>query len=404
MSISSTWASSKFALATAAVSCAAALCLAWFLLLVPLSRWAELHLDSYPYKGGEDALRYILPTIHGQQGRGRLLLMGSSNAGEGMLYEMFDRDLPGLRATHGAISMNRLTEIKVLLEYIEQVYGREALPEVVVLGASTRLISNVPWDEPSRAFHAIDSYSAAFRVETSPEDGSRRVRKTAPDGLLSPLLLSTKQLPRFRAAMGLALLEVMGRRDSYLDFSDRREVRALTYAIGTSSRAAPFPEEFVRAGAFIMETGPLNAVARYLRFRFSPYLAHIHPPASRDSVRKLASSMHMWWKDVRTWKPAADDLARRELKELAAFARERGIELYVINLPEHPDVVAVYEGDLREEYLAMLEQSFGDHFLDLGDYLPAEQFNDSEHPGYEGALRVSKRVIEFIASRRKGLN
>ena len=402
MSTSSTWASRKLTLAVSAIACAGALLIIWVVLLWPLALWAERRAGSYPYKGGEDALRYLLPAIHGQPGQGRLLLMGSSNAGEGLLYEVLERDLPGLRVTHGAVSMARLTEMKVLLEYIEKVYGAPALPEVVVLGASTRLISNVPWDESSRAFHAIDTYSAAFKVESSPQEGSRLVPKSWFEGVQSRWRMLMKQAPRFRSAMAMLLLDSTGHRKAYVEFDDRREVRALTYTVGPSSRAAPFPEEFARAADFIRRVGLYDAVARYLRFRYSPYLAPIHAPQSREEVGRLASSTRMWWKDVRSWKPAGDALAHRELAELAAFAAARGIDLYVINLPEHPDVVTVYEGNLRADYLAMLEGAFGDRFLNLGDYLPVEQFNDSEHPGYVGAVRLSQRVGEFIAHHRQG--
>lgn len=402
MSTSSTWASRKLSLAVTAIACAGALLVIWIVLLWPLALWAERRADSYPFKGGEDSLRYLLPTIHGQPGQGRLLLMGSSNAGEGLLYETLERDLPGLRVTHGAVSMARLTEMKVLLEYIEEVYGAAALPEIVVLGASTRLISNVPWDEPSRAFHAIDTYSAAFKVESSPQEGSRLVRKTWLEGVQSRWRMLTKQLPRLQSAMATFLLDTTGHRTPYVEFDDRREVRALTYTISPSSRVAPFPEEIVRSAGFIWRVGLFDAVARYVRFRYSPYLAPIHAPQARKEIIKLASSTHMWWKDVRPWKPAGDALAHRELAELAAFAAARGIDLYVINLPEHPDVVAVYEGSLRAEYMAMIEEAFGDRFLNLGDYLPVEQFNDSEHPGYVGAVRLSKRVGEFIAHHRQG--
>ncbi len=398
----SSWASSKFALATGAVSCAAVLYVIWTVLLLQLAQWAEARGASYPYKGGESSLRYVLTRIHDQPGAGQMLLMGASNAGESMLFELFERELPGFRVTHGAVGMARLTEIKVLLEYIERVYGRDALPEVVVLGASTRLIGNVPWNEPSPVFHAIDTYSPAFKVETSPEEGSRLVAKTSLEGLASRWRAITKELPRFRAAMARLALDAMGNDDSHLEFDDRRELRALVYSVSPSNRAAPFPEEFVRAARFIAEVGPLRALGRHLWFRFSPYLAQIHPPQSREQVIRRVSSDRMWWKDVRSWHPAEDELARRELAELAGFAEQRGTELFVVNLPEHPDVVAAYEGDLHVEYLRLLEESFGDHFLNLSDLLPAEQFNDTEHPGYAGALLVSNRVVEFIAQHRTG--
>lgn len=401
MSTSSTWASEKFRLAVGAVACVGAIYAVWFVLLLQLATWAELHADSHPYKGGEDALRYILPTIHAQPGEGRLLLIGSSNAGEALLYEHFDRTLPGLHATHGAFSMARLTEIGVLLDYIERVHGRAALPEAIVFGASTRVVSNVPWDEPSRAFHAIDTYSPYFKVETDPQTGSRLVPKSLRESLVARWNMLTKEAPRMRAAMALALLEVTGRLGPYLPFDDRREVRALTYSVAPSSRAAPFPEELRRSAAFIAKVGPFDAMARYMRFHFSPYLAHIHPPTSPDSVARLAAS-DMWWKDVRTWRPAQDELARRELQALEDFAKSRGIALYVVNLPEHPEVAAVYEGDLGEEYVAMLSGIFGDRFLDLSRLLPVEQFSDSEHSGYEGALEVSREVAKFIARSRSG--
>ncbi len=325
--------------------------------LLELAHQVESQGDVYPWRH-EDYLRWMLPGLFADQGMERVWLAGGSDVRECFLYERFQEVFPNLHVFQAGLSLGTFDDVLLGLDYVEQTYGEGALPRVVVLGITARFVANIPRDS-SPLVGTINKYSPQFRVQADP-GGSRLVAKDRQEGWFGRLSFLAKQQPRFRAAVCTA--------------ADR-----LLSAAGLESR--------------------LN---RLLRTYSSPYKYHHLTPWSAEVIEGWVLADDSFWFKTHEWDPADEAaLVRGQFARLLDFAKKRRIELFVVNIPEHPLVRKHYRSGRYEAYLELVRRSLGDTpFLDLREALPAQEFYDAAHPTAAGAQKVTERVLDFIREQR----
>jgi hypothetical protein len=192
----------KLRLVLASVGIVILLYMAFNLSLLALARWAEVYHNSYPWKH-EDYLRCLLPTLFENRGPTRILLAGPSEAREGLICEQFDQEFPNLHAFQSAQSLGTFDDLLLMLDYVEKVYGPEAMPRILVLGITARFVGNIPKNISPLA-PAINRYSPFYSVEQT-SHGSHLIPKNKWKGLVSRARFLLKQQPRYLAAISTLL-------------------------------------------------------------------------------------------------------------------------------------------------------------------------------------------------------
>jgi hypothetical protein len=327
---------------------------------------AESEFNVYPFRS-EEYLRLFLPELQDGVGSQRILLIGASDAREMLLFERFDAAFAGEKAFQGSLSGCVFDDFLLTLEYLERVYGADSLPKVLVLGISARVVANIPAGAPadeldgmaSPLASAINRHSPYFGVSHSSE-GPRLVAKTWLQGLQSRLHFCAKQPSRYRTALVAQMVKSVP--DCYSSHSLVR-----------------------KASAWL-----------------KPYMCHQHAPLPAEDVQQWIAQPTSFWYRTHQWEPGADTIAvRLRIRRLLDYVQRQGIELYVVNLPEQIWARQGYQPGRYETYLQLVEDSFGETpFLNLRDYLAVDEFQDSSHATYSGAVRVTDRVIKFIQAER----
>lgn len=103
--------------------------------------WAESRFEAYPYRGGEEALRWLMPTMFHR--KPDVLIVGPSAIGEDLRYEVLSQAVGG-RVLSAALSNGTIDDVAIGLEYVARVFGPEALPKHVILGMTPRVLANYP--------------------------------------------------------------------------------------------------------------------------------------------------------------------------------------------------------------------------------------------------------------------
>lgn len=335
--------------------------LQWF------ARSTELRYAVYPFRS-EDYLRLLLPHLFKDRGGDRILLTGPSDVREGFLCERFDEAFPRETAFQGAVGGATFDDILLSLEYIEKAYGQEAVPNTLVLGISTRFVGNIPTVDPSLSIGppagfpqigTVNRYSPFFQAEVT-ADGPRLALKSAWESISARALFLTKQQTRYRASIAA---QIMG---------------------------------------LLPESGVTGSLKGRLAMKIGPSKYRGLPPFSLEGIREWVQEPGGLWTQTHAWDPTlAEDGIRRRFAWLRAFANRHQIDLYVVNLPEHPYVREGYPPGRYETYSKLIRDVLMDTpFLDLRDYLKAEEFYDTSHALYPAAIRMSDRVIDFIRTER----
>jgi hypothetical protein len=322
------------------------------------ARFSERYLGAYLWKE-QDYLRLFSPANHAGRGRHRLLIYGPSEAREGLLPGEIGRVTTGLQPYQNSQSVGTLEDGLVVLRYIEAAYGRPAIPDVILLGVTTRFAGNLR-TRPSPLWEGIDKYSPDYRVDAS----------TRPP-VLVPRSFRESIEPR------IALLALQP--DRY-----RRGLFAI----------------FSRTATWLV---PSLAGHRRMWEPISPSKYLVGKYASEQATRKWLSAKGNFWELVHDWDPERDrDRVTRELRMYRDFADRYGAELYVVNLPELSWNRELYKPGRYEAYLDVVRDAIGSTpFLDLRTFLPDAQFFDDAHPTWEGAVRVSREVGTFIEAHRR---
>lgn len=392
-----TLASRKLRLVLTSVASVALIYLGLNVCLLSLAEWAESRADTYPYRS-EDWLRYLLPTMFENRSKNLLLLAGESAVREGLIYERFDRELANLRTLQGALSLGTLEDVLLSLDYMQKVYGDEALPEVLVLGITPRFVANIPGDRPLTM--AIDRYSPFYRVEQTP-NGSRLAPKTSWESVVSRARFFLKQQARYRAAL-IALLHYVLREDvPYEEFhEDFPKMRAVLGAL--SFRSA----DIMAALAFVREVGVKSALGRWFRVYTSPYKYHYLQPMRPEAIDGWLRDPRSFWVRVHSWDPEHNaGLVHLLFTRLLDFTKLHRIQLYVVNLPENELSRVLYLPEHYARYREVVVEALDNTpFLDLREMLTTEDFYDVVHPNLASALRVTDRVVKFISNHRNGVD
>jgi hypothetical protein len=349
------------------------------------SGWVERHSAVYPYQN-EDWLRYFLPDLLDSRGRGRLLLAGESAVRENLLFEEFDRSIPSMKTFQGALSLGTIDDVLLSLDYIENAYGAEALPQVLVLGLSPRFVANIPEHRPF--LDAVDNYTK-FRVVRD-ASGPRLQRKTLADGWFSSLRFRFLKSPeRYWGATVAAtrdLLQVEAERPDQLPRARQLAAMALTHPVSTARQISR---------RYVWEETQRWA---------SPYKYHQLAPLSRESLRGWLNAPESWWHLVHTWNPDEHRATvQSRIRRLRAFVERHNIALYVFNQPESSESRRLYNPAFYASYFSLMEEEFeGVPFLDLRELLSDEEFYDAVHATLPGARRTTDQVINFIKSQPGG--
>jgi len=354
--------------------------------LTALAANLERRGEVYPYKS-EDWLRYLLPAYFDEDPRPRLLLAGPSTARENLLVEVFAREFPGYRVFQGGLSLGTLEDVVTSLHFVEQVYGSEALPDLLVLGLSPRFVAEIPDQRPFA--RGIDRYSRDFGTERDGQE-LRLVRKPFWPALRSELRFRTqKQTPRYQVAL-LWLMRGMlpGGLDDFLRESP------LT-GLALRSNVAELLDLDV-----LLRRGPRQRISELI----SPYKYRSARPAVLNELAKWLDDPESWWRDVFDWDPASNAASiRARFEELLSIVRRRGTRLVVVNLPEREIGRVRYSAENYRRYERLVTEALGGHpWLDLRLALADDEFHDSEHATAEGGAHMTRLVIDYMRGAEPG--
>jgi hypothetical protein len=359
--------------------------------LETLAQWAEIHQNSYPWKH-EDYLRCLIPDLFKDEGNNRILLTGPSEARESFIYEQFEQEFPHFHAFQASQSLGTFDDLLLTLEYIRDVYGRKAMPSILVLGITLRFVANIP-RERSPLVAAINRYSPFYRVEQS-FNGPSLIKKDRWEGFLSRVRFLSKQQPRYLVAFATLLHYLLKENLPYKEFE--REIprmRPLHSALNLREKSG-----ILAALKYAQEVGLATYLGRWLRLYISPYRYHHRKPLQPEVLKAWLEDPNSFWFKGHVWNPKAEgQMVHTEFARLLEITRRWGTELYVVNLPEHEWNRKEYKPEYYNDYMKLVREALGSTpFLNLRTMLEPEEFFDVGHPTLSGAFSVTNRVIEFI--------
>jgi hypothetical protein len=362
-----------------------------------LAVWAESQFEAYPYRGGEEPIRWLMPTTFHQTPD--VLIVGPSAIGEDLRYEIISHAIAG-RVVSAALSNGTLDDVSIALEYVERVHGADALPNHVVLGMTPRVLAHYPRNfGPAREVNAyapfiasINKYSAEYSVR-SEQFGSVLRPKSATERWSAYRDWATKQQNRHRTAV-LAAIEYLGDSEPVkIGFQD-----GLPYF---TDLRIPLDKANWRASVrYVRSVGSMEAARRWLPAYRSAYLNSFMEPLPRDFI----ADQVLGWQEVYDWDPLAEeDMVRFQLGRLRGFLGRHGIGLTVIHLPEHPLSRAKYNPVFYQRYLGLVVEELPEaDIIDLRE-VPGDQFFDNVHLTYAGALWMTAQILPRLGETPNGV-
>lgn len=352
--------------------------------------WAESRFETYPFRGGEEALRWLMPTMFHR--KPDVLIVGPSAIGEDLRYEVLSQAIGG-RVVSAALSNGTLDDVALGLEYLERAFGVEALPKHVVFGMTPRVLANFPrnfgptqeQDAYAPLIRSINKYSRDFRV------GSERL-----GSVLRPTSVwerwsarrhwATKQQSRHRTSV-LAAVEYMFDPEPFkVGFQDDlpyfRDIRT------------PLDRGDWRTTAtYVRSAGLAASIRSWLPSYRSAYYNSFMAPFPLDEVALQVES----WDVVYAWDPFGDvELVRYQLGRLREFLARHDVGLTVIHLPEHPLSRAQYDPVFYDGYRRIIAEELPDaEVVDLWE-VPADRFFDQIHLTYQGAKWMTDEIAPAL--------
>src|SRR5690606_6616258 len=119
---------------------------------------------------------------------------GPSEAREAFIYQRMEKAFPGMRVYQGGQSLGTFDDLLLSLEYIEKVYGLDAVPQALVLGITPRFVANIHHGQSALEI-TFDRYSPYYSIEYN-EEGGYLVEKSWWEGLVSRARFLPKQRGR----------------------------------------------------------------------------------------------------------------------------------------------------------------------------------------------------------------
>jgi hypothetical protein len=313
------------------------------------ARWVEEEQDGYLW-WREEWMQLFGANNFVDRGRGRILLIGSSEVREGFLFDEFEAELPEFDVHNSGFSNLTLEKLLIVLQYIETAYGPAAMPQKIVLGLTAQTLLGPPSLEESYLPAVIDRYSPLVSLDIGSQP-ARLVRKGRLDSLVARYHYLTHQSRRYQGAL----------------------------------------RGVMRAG--ILSVAPEMADRYWLRLGLVPSIYHHLPP--RDKKEQLQT--------VRRNYPSPRDpvalaaTVRTQWAMLQDFMLDHDIDLYVVNLPQPTILLNDYYKATYDDYEQLLQSIVGDvPFLDLARFLRDDEFHDVTHPNLAAARRTSRRVAQFV--------
>lgn len=358
-----------------------------------VSVWAERDLGAFPFKQ-EDWLRYLLPAMFDRPEQHKILLTGPSTVRENLIYEEFVAAFPGYIIEQGGISSGTIEDVNLSLEYIEQAYGHNALPSVIVIGVAPRFIANIPDDRPFK--DGINDYSPHLKIIRT-DNGDRLESKSVFESLLARVKFFLYKKPSQLQTDALAVVNYWLSRKT-ID-NTREDLPAPKTPL--LNRCDQF---FKKPSVKQIMTGtPFYWLADFefsevLAEKISPYKYRLFHPIQADKLITRANNKSSWWPRVYSWNPKEHEAQTlKKLKRFIGFINSHNIRLLVVNMPERDLSRAMFNEDNYREYIALLESAFQNKpFINMRDALPPSDFHDLEHARYSGASRLSREVIKHL--------
>lgn len=361
--------------------------------LSAISAWAERDLNAFPFKN-EDWLRYLLPTPFETTGRDRLMIAGASTARENLRYEVFEAAFPDHDVFQGSFVYATFEDVAVSLEYIEKVYGAEALPDIMVFGIAPRVAANEPDDRPFTM--GLNRYSPYYATEQEPTHIALKPKGPLEGLLARSRFLFSKSPERYRIGL-LAVLNHHLTNGASAAEDEPALAKAANWlldlpGVGTVLGKFGYPE--LRDFAF----------QDVVQYSISPYKYTLDRPLDVPMVTREdyeGDPVVEWWPSVYFWDPKQNEEATRaRIKHFADFFERHGIRVLVVNLPEHEASRLVFDETDYQAYLEIVRSELKSAvFLDLRDALDPVDFHDREHTTTEGSIRLTNKIIQDLKAR-----
>jgi len=377
--------SKKPLMAMSAVLSVALLCAGIVIALLAFAAWAERDLHAFPFKQ-EDWLRYLLPARFESTDRERIMLAGPSIVRENLRYDQFEAAFPGFDIYQGGISLGTLEDVTAALEYVEKVYGASALPTILVLGISPRVIANFPDDRPFAL--GLNRYSSWYSATQVASRIALQPKQPLDGALARARFLVSKESERFRIAF-LALA------NHWLGKSESTPGGESTLARGMNWLCKTLPAQLIEY--FTYGRSRKFSCSEILQWMISPYKYSLDPPhqiplVTREEYKPDPDS---WWSLVYDWDPRKTELeTRARLTYFVDFVNRHGIRTLVINMPER-DVsrVLFYEHNYQAYLDLVSDELDGIEFINLREFSDTIDFYDREHTTPAGSVRLSDEII-----------
>ena len=359
------------------------------LALTSLSVWAERDVGAHPFKS-EDWLRYLLPSRLSSSSESRILLAGPSTVRENLRFEQFETAFPDYEIFQGGISAGTIEDTLTAVQYLELTRDQAVLPEIIVLGVSPRFIAGYPLKRSFRI--GIDLYSPHYQVVEL--DGDFELVAKGPIERLNSTILffSRKQPERYRTALFATAYHWLSR-SPHVSAPLERMWASKFGAVVSRARAGDHKENI----SFLDRLEHRISPYKYTFFEPKTYTRPDTP--TKQNVTDAAnadSSTVSWWPLVYNWDAASAASGSRRLAELVAFTDRNDIRLLVINMPERGLRRDLYS-DRYQNYLDMVTTTVGEaRFVDLREFLTAEEFYDLVHTTTEGSRRLTKEVVGYV--------
>jgi hypothetical protein len=306
-------------------------------------------------------MQLLSPSRYPAGERGRILVIGPSEAREAFWPEPFQQALGGATLVNDALSLSTFEDSLTQLEYIEKVYGRDAFGDLLLVAVTPRLIQGyAPGERPLPI--VLNRYSPYFALDERVEPQAL-VKKGFAASVLGRVRLAGHSGVRYQRAFRAALLAVRARvRGEDLGALFRASGLVASKFFDTTPLDKKQYYQWVRTG-----NGILPSMAYYFKLRA------MDARAQREAIV-------------------------RQFERLRQIAARNGSRIVVVNLPEGGWArQRFYNPGIHEAYMDVLREAIGDlPFIDLREAVSDDGFVDWMHPTRRASLELSRRVAVEI--------
>lgn len=328
-----------------------------------LARQVEARLDANLWRY-EEWMQLMSPARYPVGERGRILVIGPSEAREAFWPEPFQQALDGATLVNDSLSLSTFEDALTQLDYIEKVYGRGAIGDLLLVAVTPRLLQGyAPGERPLPI--VLNRYSPHFALDERVEPQTL-VEKSLAASLLGRARLAAHSGVRYQRAVRAMLLAARARiRGEDLDTLFRAHGLVGSRFFDTRPLDKQQYYEWARTG-----TGILRSMEYFFELR------------TMDARTKRATIVG-------------------QFERLRAIAARNDCRILVVNMPEGGWARQLfYKPGIHEAYMEVLGEAVGDlPFVDLREELPDDGFFDWMHPTRDAALTLSRRVAAEIRQR-----